>query len=76
MVNNAGLQKFRREKVLDNYKLTGREKEVALLWFSDKSALHISNTLGISEGSVRYVVKSIYIKMNVSDRSQFAKKLL
>ncbi len=76
MVNNAGLQQFRRGKVLDKYKLTGREKEVASLWLSDKSALHISNTLGISEGSVRNVVKSIYIKMNVSDRSQFAKKLL
>ncbi|MNO30561.1 DNA-binding transcriptional regulator DhaR [compost metagenome] len=75
MVSNAGLQKFRRDVVLDKFKLTAREKEVASLWLSDKSALHISNTLGISEGSVRNVVKSIYIKMNVNDRSQFAKKL-
>ncbi|MNR53500.1 Transcriptional regulatory protein DegU [compost metagenome] len=61
--------------MLDKFKLTAREKEVASLWLSGKSALHISNTLGISEGSVRNVVKSIYIKMNVNDRSQFAKKL-
>ncbi|MHA6532757.1 helix-turn-helix transcriptional regulator [Paenibacillus sp. BAC0078] len=76
MVKNEGLQKFRRDAVLDEYKLTAREKEVASLWLSGKSALHISSALGISEGSVRNVVKSIYIKMNVNDRSQFAKKLM
>lgn len=76
MVKNEGLQKFRRDAVLGEYKLTAREKEVASLWLLDKSALHISSSLGISEGSVRNVVKSIYIKMNVNDRSQFAKKLM
>ncbi|WP_379157380.1 LuxR C-terminal-related transcriptional regulator [Paenibacillus sp. sgz5001063] len=76
MVNNASLQKFRLDMVLSKYKLTAREKEVAALWLTDKSALHISSALGISEGSVRNVVKSIYIKMNVNDRSHFAKKLI
>lgn len=76
MVNNESLQKFRRDTVFGEYRLTAREKEVAALWLADKSALHISSALGISEGSVRNVVKSIYIKMNVNDRSHFAKKLI
>ncbi|HBS45731.1 MAG TPA: hypothetical protein DEA91_17015, partial [Paenibacillus sp.] len=41
----------------------------------EKSALRISNELGISEGTVRNVVKSIYNKMNITDRWQFTKKL-
>lgn len=31
--------------------------------------------LGIKEGTVRNIVKNIYSKMNVGDRSQFIKKL-
>jgi DNA-binding CsgD family transcriptional regulator len=57
------------------YNLSPRECEVALAWFLRKSALYISNELGIKEGTVRNIVKNIYSKMNVSDRSQFIKKL-
>ncbi|WP_157794053.1 helix-turn-helix transcriptional regulator [Paenibacillus donghaensis] len=57
------------------YGLTDREREVAGLWSLQKSALYISNELNISEGTVRNMIKSIYSKMSVSDRWQFAKKL-
>lgn len=69
------LQKYRLETSLNDYKLTAREKEVAYLWLMEKSALHVSTDLGISEGTVRNMIKSIYAKLNVSDRWQFAKKL-
>lgn len=76
MNKNTNLQKCRLDKSFGVYKLTAREKDVASLWLSEKSALHISSELGISEGSVRNVVKSIYLKMNVNDRWQFTKKLI
>ncbi|WP_310830441.1 helix-turn-helix transcriptional regulator [Paenibacillus pedocola] len=76
MNQNIDLQKYRLDMIFGEYKLTAREKDVASLWLSEKSALHISSELGISEGSVRNVVKSIYFKMNVNDRWQFTKKLI
>lgn len=75
MKSNPELQLFKLQLVLDEYSLTGREKDVAQMWLAEKSALYISNELGISEGTVRNVIKSIYNKINVSDRWQFIKKL-
>ena len=75
MDKNSELQQSRLEISFHNYKLTARERDVAHLWYQEKSALHISNTLGISEGTVRNMVKNIYTKMNVNDRRQFSKKL-
>lgn len=75
MNGDLGLQKHRLETSLNDYKLTVREKEVAYLWLMEKSALHVSTELGISEGTVRNMIKNIYVKLNVSDRWQFAKKL-
>ncbi|GGN99635.1 helix-turn-helix domain-containing protein [Saccharibacillus kuerlensis] len=60
---------------LDEYLLTTREREVALLWLDQKSALYIANQLGIKEGTVRTVIKRIYEKTKVSDRHQFIRKL-
>jgi DNA-binding CsgD family transcriptional regulator len=57
------------------FNLSPREREVAHGWFLRKSALYISCELGIKEGTVRNIVKNIYSKMNVGDRSQFIKKL-
>ena len=54
---------------LDEYGLSLREKDVALLWYSNKSALFISQRLGIAEGTVRNIVKRIYLKLNINDRS-------
>ncbi|KGE20457.1 helix-turn-helix transcriptional regulator [Paenibacillus wynnii] len=75
MDNNSEVQQSRLEAVFHDYKLTAREKDVAHLWLQEKSALHISNTLGISEGTVRNIVKNIYTKMNVNERRQFSRKL-
>jgi len=63
------------EQQLDLYKLSPREKEVATNWYMEKSALYISTLLGIKEGTVRNTLNNIYIKMNVTDRRQFIKKL-
>ncbi|WP_410512561.1 LuxR C-terminal-related transcriptional regulator [Paenibacillus sp. BR2-3] len=75
MGRNSDLQQYRLEANLQHYKLTAREKEVACLWLLERSALYISNALGISEGTIRNMVRSIYSKMNVNDRGQFTKKL-
>ncbi|OMD88641.1 hypothetical protein BSK49_14405 [Paenibacillus odorifer] len=67
------------EARFQEYRLTARERErereVAHLWLSEKGALHISGELGISEGTVRNIVKNIYTKLRVNERKQFVKKL-
>lgn len=75
MRNDPELQRCRLDLIFTEYSLTAREKDVAQMWLVEKSALYISNELGISEGTVRNVIKSIYTKMNVNDRWQFIKKL-
>ncbi|WP_150270417.1 helix-turn-helix domain-containing protein [Paenibacillus tepidiphilus] len=70
------LQRCSQEILFLQYRLTARERDVAHLWSHEKSALYISNELGISEGTVRNMVKSIYLKMKVNDRSQFVKRLV
>ncbi|MDN4601430.1 helix-turn-helix transcriptional regulator [Paenibacillus sp. F6_3S_P_1C] len=67
--------KIRLEKVLITYQFTAREEEVALLWLKNKSALYISNQLGISEGTVRNFIKRIYNKCGVGDRNSFFNKI-
>ncbi|WNS42715.1 LuxR C-terminal-related transcriptional regulator [Paenibacillus sp. MMS20-IR301] len=75
MDKNPEMQQYRLEAALQEYKLTAREQEVAQLWLLEKSALHIGSELGISEGTVRNMLKSIYSKMRVNDRWQFVKRL-
>ncbi|NQX47245.1 hypothetical protein HQN87_18080 [Paenibacillus tritici] len=75
MEKNPEMQQYRLEATLQAYKLTAREQEVARLWLLEKSALHIGSDLGISEGTVRNMLKSIYSKMRVNDRFQFVKRL-
>jgi transcriptional regulator of acetoin/glycerol metabolism len=75
MEKNPEMQEYRLEAALREYKLTAREQDVARLWLLEKSALHIANDLGISEGTVRNMLKSIYSKMRVNDRWQFVKRL-
>lgn len=75
MEKNPEMQQYRLEATLLEYKLTAREQEVARLWLMEKSALHIGSDLGISEGTVRNMLKSIYSKMRVNDRFQFVKRL-
>lgn len=76
MESHPEMQQFRLENSFQEYKLTAREQDVARLWLLEKSALHISSELGISEGTVRNMLKSIYSKMKVNDRWQFAKRLV
>lgn len=61
-------------EMFENYGLTNREKEVALGWLLNGSTLYISQLLGISEETVRTVIKKIYAKTGVRDKSQFIKK--
>ncbi|WP_249901003.1 LuxR C-terminal-related transcriptional regulator [Paenibacillus sp. PK3_47] len=75
MRSHPELQLLQLENHFEKYSLTGRERDVAQMWLAEKSALYISNELGISEGTVRNVVKSMYNKMKVTDRWQFIKKL-
>ena len=75
MEKNPEMQEYRLEAALLEYKLTAREQDVARLWLLEKSALHIGSDLGISEGTVRNMLKSIYSKMRVNDRWQFVKRL-
>ncbi|WP_128083604.1 helix-turn-helix transcriptional regulator [Paenibacillus sp. DMB5] len=75
MERNPGIREYRLESRFQHYRLSAREQDVARQWLLEKSALHISNELGISEGTVRNVLKNIYSKMRVSDRWQFIRKL-
>lgn len=62
-------------ELLHEHGLSPREKEVAVLWYTNKSALFISQQLGITEGTVRNVVKRIYTKMDVRDRGALIHKM-
>jgi DNA-binding CsgD family transcriptional regulator len=76
-LESSDLRKQDLEARFQEYRLTAREREreVAHLWLSEKGALHISGELGISEGTVRNIVKNIYTKLRVNERKQFVKKL-
>lgn len=58
------------------YKLSPREKEIAYMWINNCSALRIASELGITEGTVRNVIKKIYRKTEVCDKGQFIRKFL
>lgn len=57
-----------------NYRLSPREKEIAYMWLNNCSALRIASELGITEGTVRNVIKKIYRKTEVYDKGQFIRK--
>ncbi|MEK4108042.1 MULTISPECIES: helix-turn-helix transcriptional regulator [Paenibacillus] len=59
----------------DLYRLSPREREVAYHWALRKGALQISNDLNVKEGTVRNIVKSIYSKMNISERWELIERL-
>jgi transcriptional regulator of acetoin/glycerol metabolism len=60
----------------DLYGLAAREKEVGYLWLQNKSVLCIAGCLGITEGTVRNVIKRIYKKTKVNDKGQYYRKFL
>ena len=65
------------DKQFQMYKLTPREREVAYAWLSNQSALQISNNMGISEGTVRNMLKKVYAKTKskVGIRATFLENL-
>ena len=58
------------------YRLSPREKEIGYLWMNNYSALRIASELGLTEGTVRNVIKNVYRKAEVSDKGQFIRKFL
>ncbi|SDT19944.1 regulatory protein, luxR family [Paenibacillaceae bacterium GAS479] len=59
---------------LDRAKLTPREKDVAHLWVQGRTANEIGWELGITEGTVRNMVKKIYVKTYVKDKAEFVRR--
>ncbi|WP_161806045.1 MULTISPECIES: LuxR C-terminal-related transcriptional regulator [Bacillales] len=60
----------------DEFGISPREKEIASMWLQNKSVLCIAGSLGITEGTVRNVIKKIYRKTGVNDKGQFFRKFL
>lgn len=58
------------------YQLSPREKEIGYMWINNFSALKIASKLGITEGTVRNVIKKIYRKTGVCDKGQFIRKFI
>lgn len=74
--NNARLRKEPDGLLFDAYHLSIREKEVALGWLQNKSVLQMAHTMGITEGTIRNMLKKVYAKTGVSDKGQFFRKFL
>ncbi|OPH48270.1 hypothetical protein BC351_38400 [Paenibacillus ferrarius] len=60
----------------DLYSLTNREKQIGFGWLQNQSALQISIALGISEATVRHMLKKVYSKTKCHDRGGFIRKFL
>jgi len=60
----------------DQFHLTEREKQIAGFWLQNWSTMRIAHHLGISEGTVRTMLKKIYAKLKVNDKGQFMRKFL
>ncbi|UOF90073.1 LuxR C-terminal-related transcriptional regulator [Fodinisporobacter ferrooxydans] len=58
------------------YNLSNREREVAFGWLQNKSVLQMAHLMGITEGTVRNMLKKVYAKTGVRDKGQFFKKFL
>ncbi|WP_339318623.1 LuxR C-terminal-related transcriptional regulator [Paenibacillus sp. FSL R10-2734] len=65
---SPGLIEYSFQEKCNSYHLSPRERDVAYHWSLRKGALQISNDLNVTEGTVRNIVKSIYSKMNISER--------
>jgi transcriptional regulator of acetoin/glycerol metabolism len=62
--------------VFEPFNLSNREKEVAFGWLQNKSVLQMAHTMGITEGTVRNMLKKVYAKTGVCDKGQFFRKFL
>lgn len=62
--------------LFEQYQLTNRETEVGYAWLQNQSALQIATSLGITEGTVRNMLKKVYAKTKVGDKGQFFRKFM
>lgn len=74
--NRARIRKESENGLFDAYHLSNREQEVALGWLQNKSVLQMAHTMGITEGTIRNVLKKVYAKTGVNDKGQFFRKFL
>ena len=54
----------------ERYRLTAREREIALLTAKGRSATYIADTLVISSSTVRFHQQNAYRKLNVSSKQE------
>jgi transcriptional regulator of acetoin/glycerol metabolism len=66
--------KVQLSEVFNRFGLTNREKEAASGWLQNHSALRIAADMGITEGTVRNLIKSVYRKTNVNDKGNFIRE--
>lgn len=74
--SNPEIKKEIMDKQFQMYKLTPREREVAYAWLNNQSALQIAINMGITEGTVRNMLKKVYTKTKVGDKGQYYRKFL
>ncbi|GMK41988.1 hypothetical protein PCCS19_50470 [Paenibacillus sp. CCS19] len=58
----------------DTYGLTAREKEAAYGWLTNSSTLRIAADMGITEGTVRNMIKRVYAKTKIGDKGEFIRR--
>ncbi|GKS09873.1 hypothetical protein YDYSY3_08730 [Paenibacillus chitinolyticus] len=64
------------EKLFEQFGLTKREKEIACGWLQNKSVMDMANVLGITEGTIRNMLKKVYAKTGVCNKGDFFRKFL
>ena len=74
-MNKAEMQKAATEKLdqFASYKLTPRQKEVALLLLEGKTRRQISGELGLSESTVKLHVSELYKRLGINSRFELFK---
>ncbi len=76
-VMNDGITKPQKfEELFAHYKLSPREREVAVLWLRGTSVRDMAARLTITESTVKAHVKKILAKSGVANRTAFLVKLL
>lgn len=68
--NPADALKVRMERYVDEYGLTPREEEVALLTMQGFSCAYIAEKLVVSNSTVRFHQQNLYRKFNVHSRNE------
>jgi len=69
------LEEFFKEAI-SPYRLSNREKDVAIRWMMDYSVKEISLMLFLSEHTIKTVLKSINRKMEVSTKASLILKVM